>query len=1050
MAPRLPQSIHQYRNTIIRSVSGWRLLSSLLVVLCGGRAFAEAPTSEQPPLTSAERTVFEGKIRPLLESHCLRCHSEKEGKRKGDLLLDRRAGWQTGGDSGGAVIDLEHPEKSLLYRMVEHDPDVEAMPPKSKLSQQERDDLLAWITMGAPDPRSESLDETISHNDFDLEDRKSFWSLQPLQNVTVPKPKDADWGRTDVDAFLRHALEEKGWTPAKPADKATLLRRASITLTGLAPTPAELQAFLDDEKDDAFEREVDRLLASPHFGERFARHWMDVVRFANSKAFEADYLIPYAAEFRDYLIRAFNEDVPFDQLVREAFAGDLLSKPRIKDGINESIIGPGGLLFIDGQHGPPDIHEDEARVFDGIINTASTAFQSLTVACARCHDHKFDAITAADYYSLYGMLRSSRFDYGNCSAIEPATLTTLEDVTAKAEADLLASVTISTSVVTEAMALLDNPEIEAAYTNAFVHKDEKHRTAARPAFDEALAKFPEDVASWYPFLRSAENIPELNALRRALTGKGPVSKQHPSGTPITWREGDGTSFKRVENRLILSNDPAAPVRAGVDAGWVAGLLSPRVDGRLRSEDFILNGEDINFWVAGVDVSVNLIIRNYEMPGRGPTTGGLRVNPRATFGGYHRFRTEYWAGEPAYVEVLHHGGGNGMRCGTHGGNPNDNAFAIVADAPPVDAWNAFWKDTTAESAPTVIRTLFAEDGQAELKAALIKKRLVTIPKTPAAFTEMVTLRETLPKPRYVRTLTEGKNYHEPVYVRGNHKTPAKQENPKHFLDAYGGQTIGQDGSGRLEYAEHLLTTSAPLTARVRVNRLWARVFGRGLVASVDDFGVMGETPSHPELLDFLAARFIEDGWSTKTLLRELVTSSAFRMSSVPGDGVRENDPKNTRLQHMPLQRMDAETIRDHIIHVTGDLNRKVFGPIVSSRDQSRRSLYLDMRRNNLPAFLRTFDLPLFTEPTGLRKTSTVPAQSLALMNDPFTHGKAGRWARNLRQPTDEEKIQAMHLAAFSRPATDEEIAWGKEAFKAFGNWHDVCHLMFNRKEFIYVF
>ena len=215
--------------------------------------------------------------------------------------------------------------------------------------------------MGAPDPRSEAIGDSLEKEVFDLEERKKWWSLQPLAQVEVPGVDDSSWARTDVDRFLLAKLEEKGWVPAEPVEKSRLLRRASFALTGLAPTVAELEGFLSDDRPDAYERQVDRLLASPHFGERFARHWMDVVRYADSKAFEQDYTIPFAHQYRDYLIRAFNQDVPFDQFVKEAFAGDLLEEPRIDKGVNESVIGPGFLLSTDGQHGPPDLHVDEAQ-----------------------------------------------------------------------------------------------------------------------------------------------------------------------------------------------------------------------------------------------------------------------------------------------------------------------------------------------------------------------------------------------------------------------------------------------------------------------------------------------------------------------------------------------------------------------------------------------------------------------------------------------------------------------------------------------------------------
>jgi cytochrome c553 len=369
-------------------------------------------------IPSEDLRFFEEKVRPILVENCLRCHSEAENKRKGGLLLDRKAGWVEGGDSGESVLNLESPGESLLIKMVQHDPDFEAMPPKSKLAPDEIDVLLEWVKMGAPDPRSEAIGVSLEKEVFDLEERKKWWSLQPLAKVKVPATNDQKWPRTDVDRFLLAKLEEKGWLPAEPAEKTSLLRRASFALTGLAPTVEELAVFLADESEDAYERQVDRLLASPHFGERFARHWMDVVRYADSKAFEQDYTIPFAHRYRDYLIRAFNEDVPFDQFVKEAFAGDLLPQPRIAGGINESVIAPGFLLSTDGQHGPPDLHEDEARIFNDMINTASVAFQGLTVACAKCHDHKFDAITTADYYSMYGMFRSSRLNYASISAFD--------------------------------------------------------------------------------------------------------------------------------------------------------------------------------------------------------------------------------------------------------------------------------------------------------------------------------------------------------------------------------------------------------------------------------------------------------------------------------------------------------------------------------------------------------------------------------------------------------------------------------------------------------
>jgi len=517
-------------------------------------------------ISSEERVFFEQHVRPVLADYCLKCHSEAKKKRKGGLLLDRKAGWMEGGDSGESVINLEKPEESLLIRMVKHDSDVEAMPPKKKLSDSQIEDLVKWVKMGAPDPRGESMDEVVEHKDFDLEQRKTFWSFQPLKDASVPSVENKKWPRNDYDRFVLAGLEERQWEPAEPADRATLLRRLSITLTGLAPTLQELESFLQDEKPGAYERQVDRLLGSAHFGERFARHWMDVVGYADSKSFENDYTIPYGDEYRNYLIRTFNADVPFDQFVKESFAGDLLESPRIVNGVNESLIGPGFVLATDGQHGPPDLHEDEARIFDGMINTATVAFQGLTVSCAKCHDHKFDAITAGDYYSLYGVLRSSRLHYANASAFDEnhrEILTELDQLVARVGSKALESPKLDPSVIQAAIDLGQKPEF------AELLKD--HRKS-RKKIEELLAKVAEpQIASWFKFLHYKEDVPELNPLRRALTGKGPKSWKLDGNSRFQWTaSGHGRGL--MKQSILWIQSPRAISeevwrKGGLSVGW---------------------------------------------------------------------------------------------------------------------------------------------------------------------------------------------------------------------------------------------------------------------------------------------------------------------------------------------------------------------------------------------------------------------------------------------------------------------------------------------------
>jgi len=1039
-------------------------------------------------IPAKELIFFEQKIRPVLEENCLRCHSQAK-KQKGGLLLDRKAGWMKGGDSEEPVIIPGNPDESLLVLMIQQHPDVEAMPPKKKLSDTEIANVIEWIRRGAHDPRTEAVDESPVEEGFDLEERKNFWSLRPLKNAKVPEVKLKGWPRNDYDRFIMKGLEEKGWQPAVVAEKATLLRRASITLTGLAPSVEEVTAFLDDDSPDAYEKQIDRLLASPHFGERFARHWMDVVRFADSKSYENDYTIPYANEYRDYLIRAFNDDVPFDQFTKEAFAGDLLESPRINQelGINESVIGPGFMLFTDGQHGPPDIHEDEARVFDGMINTASVAFQSLTVSCARCHDHKFDAITTADYYSMYGVLRSSRLDYANCSVLNEThrdLLTKLENAKLRfvetSLADSVAQNAKLTQVIRTAISLGKNPQLKNILSAYREHQMPEHLMSLKQLVRSEVKERTqaELVHNWLSFLWTEESILELNELRRRLVKTGPVTNvgKYQMDPRFKWR-GSGEGVEEVSSSKMVV-DPVMPsgFRGGLGKGLAIGRLAPRLSGSLRTEDFILDGKPVSFWVKGQNIAVNFIIRNYELVGRGPTTAVLKKEINSDNLTKITFPTVLWEGETGYFEVVQHGTNKKCLAAKQSMEPpRDTGYAFVPKAFDASSWSQFWDVSTPEEAVSKIELLLKNpQGNAEVLGALLARGLLVPSQDKAKrLAEIKSLQGQIPKPRYVRTLTEGHQYEQGVFIRGSHKNVSKKENQRRFLDAFGGVRIGEVGSGRLEFANHLLTTSAHLTARVRVNRIWARIFGQGLVASVDDFGMMGRLPSHPDLLDFMAAKFIEDGWSTKRLIRDLMISSTFRMSSRPAPKSISEDPANILLQHMPLQRMDAESVRDHILHASGRLDRRIFGksiPIdISDQPRSRgaprngpidgngrRSIYLEIRRNFLSTFLRAFDFPNPGAPVGVREVTTVPAQSLALMNDDFVHGQAEVWAKRIRKAPGgiDAKLRQLHLEAFSRPAKEGDLVWGRRVLKELGNgvsgWTSLCHLMINRKEFIYVF
>lgn len=1024
---------------------------------------------------------FESKIRPVLEEHCLKCHSEAK-KVKGGLLLDRKAGWVKGGDSG-PVIEVGKPDESLLIQMIRHDPDVEAMPPKSKLSDAQIKDFEEWVRMGAPDPRGEKTAGTTK-SDFNLEERKKWWSLQPVQKVSAPVVRTNSWPKNDLDLFILAELERQGRKPAAEADPVTLFRRASIVLTGLAPTPEELDVYLKDTAPGAYERAVDRLLASPHFGEKWARHWMDVVRYGESKAFENDYAIPYASNYRDYLIRAFNNDVPFDQFIREALAGDLLQEPRLNQetGYNESIAGPGFLHLADGHHGVTDLHEDEARVIDSMINVVGTAFHGLTIACARCHDHKFDAITDEDYYSLYGMFRSSRLHYANVAESKwtpkrAAELTTAHAGVVGAVLDEAKGKQGGLSgILKKVKELAADPKRIKAW-RTLNPKDQKGRNAMRSKLTKEVGA---EAARWFEVLYAGKLPPELAGLKERLEGRVPK----PSGGQVSKERSwisDGVGFDDAgQGQLVVNPDDPRVFIQAVGSGMVAGHRSPRVDGTVRSADFVTDGKPVEIWVKGRNATVSLVIRNYELVGHGPTTAVLKKSVNHDEWRQYRFPTNLWPDEVAFFQVQHLGGIKRLR-GARSGEPSPTDDAWVAVTSQRPDWAEVW--ASEKSVDQIIADLLSGPSSGagvEVLGALFSTNLIapdrSSPKIQNALSRLKELRDRIDRPVFVRTLAAGTDAHEPVYIRGNHKRPSSDENPRRFLAGLGGDAISGRGSGRLAWADRLLAPDNPLTARVRVNRIWSRIFGQGIVASVDDFGKMGEKPSHPELLDFLATDFVREGWSTKAMIRKMVLSSTFRMSSLPDAKAATDDPKNIYLQHMPVRRMSAESIRDHILSASGELKRDLYGPSILAyiKDQpnsrarpgdgpldghGRRSIYLASRRNYLPSFLRAFDSPITTEPVGRRNVTNVPAQSLALMNDPMVHDLSGKWATRILKSSGDakERLRLMHRQAFSRPAREDEIRWGLAALEKLGvkeneqeAWKALCHIMINRKEFIYVF
>lgn len=779
-------------------------------------------------VTPEQEQFFETKIRPVLATHCGECHSEKAEKLKGGLRLDTREGLRLGGDSG-AVIEPGQPDKSSLLRAIRYRDEDLQMPPKGKLSDEVITDLESWIKMGAPDPRTGRAVAT-SRPATDLAKAREFWSFQPPKKSAPPAVKQADWPRDDLDRFLLATLEDKGLAPVADASKQRLLRRVYFDLIGLPPTPEELDAFLKDDSPDAFAKVVDQLLRSPRFGERWARHWLDVARFAESSG-KTNFAYPQAWRYRDWTINSFNADKPYDQFVREQIAGDLL--PADNDAQRaDQLIATGFLALGSKAHDAENRGQFVLDVIDEQIEATTRAFLGLTVACARCHDHKLDPISQRDYYALSGIFRSSQTCSGTMAGTFP---------------------NFNASPLIELPAGANVPSAVAALPRE-----------QRAAMEQRLATL----------IKERDAIPQGEANR---------------------------------DRVRRSNSMISTVRLR--------LLTDR-------------------------------------PGESPRTFAMGVQER-----------EEAVNSPLYVR-----------------------------------------------------------GELDQPGSVVPRGLV-------------------------RVLSEN-------------SSPAIAS-----------------GSGRRELADWLASPANPLTARVMVNRVWLHLFGRGLVATPDNFGSAGARPSHPELLDTLAVDFLNDGWSVKRLIRRIVLSRAYGMDSTHDQRGFEVDPDNALVWRMSKRRLDAEEVRDSLLFVGGKLQTTppVGSPVarmgeglalfirVDGLDVSdtHRSVYLPVVRDQVPEGLALFD---FADPslvTGERAKTTGPAQALFFMNGPLVLKQADALAERIlaMEGDDAHKVEAAYRLAVGRGPTDVERDRAVAFLREFATrlkekdpnrwaWSTFCQTLFASAEFRY--
>jgi hypothetical protein len=1095
---------------------------------------------------------FERRIRPVLIKECYDCHSAAAAEIKGGLRVDSRNAIRAGGDTDPAVVPGKVND-SLLIEAIRHQSF--EMPPKKKLSDRVIADFVKWIEMGAPDPRDRppSATEAAEQSwNLVLGQRRTWWSLKPAAEVSPPYLGQNDWSEKPIDRFILSHLRERKLTPTADADALTLLRRLSFVLTGLPVNPKLVQSFppqFANDADRALAALVEELLKSPHFGERMARHWMDVVRYTDTYGYEWDNPAKGSWEYRDYLIRGFNHDVGFDQLIREQVAGDLLAKPRIDEasGFNESLIGP--MFYHMGEHRHGDnvvINGVREEMIDNKIDAFSKAFLAMTMACARCHDHKFDAVSQRDYYALAGVFMTPRWTSRSIETPEKnkAAIDELENLRSVIRKKLQPiwkkqaasfSKEITTTFIEKTKSGSDTSNRRALWRTALgISQEEQNQNPQAQSFIDAkglngikilasrLNSSQTDAQLRANWKKVAAEWRTANAKRRAsnsrqfqtlasfdrpelpagwiIDGDGMRSGYVSDGTPLIALDGNAVVqsllHRGYHTHALSSKLPGAlrmPRQQDVPGKFVSvELAGGEWSGSIRMADNAFQTENVKFldrrqpkWEAFADLKLTNGIQSvsYDLvtsdlnPNFPPRTGVARAGGKKLPDNDTGFDKRSWFSVTGIV--------------THDqpSQPSDDLarFAALFDdtAPSTPQKAAERIGTWCTTAVNNWANDKANNDDVKLLNWLLTQGLLSNIATPdsslwRSVDRYRKVESTLPFPRTVNSMDERNAVpvEYPLNIRGSIHERGKPV-PRGLLQVFSkhDQVRDSKGSGRLELAEFLVSDRHALAARVYVNRLWQWIFGSGMVRTPNDFGRLGDQPSHPKLLDYLTREFIANGWSTKRLIRRMVLSRTFRQSGRVSNRAAVIDPDNRLLHHIPTRRLEAEAIRDSLLAVSGRLDARLYGrPINPHRHaedpakrlfsgpldgNGRRSIYLKVSIMDPSKFLLSFNFPDPKLPTGRRDVTNVPAQALVLLNDPFVLSLAQQWADRLvdeDHPTPDARLHQMFVRALGRPPLKDELARWSTLVRSWSTgkgdtlmtdqtaWKHVAHTLFNTKEF----
>jgi hypothetical protein len=889
---------------------------AVIAVLCGCTPSARA--ADSPP---GGTEFFEMRIRPLLAKRCFTCHT---AGRMGGLEMSGRESLRKGGGRGPA-ISTDHPEDSLLLQAISYQLDALKMPPSGKLPDNEIEELRVWVKAGAVWPETPKPAMPKGPAYVITPEQRAFWSFQPVRKPALPELRNARWTKSAIDRYLQAQREAQHLEPVKPADKLTLLRRAYYDLIGLPPTPEQVVALLRDPSPAAFAKVVDQLLASPRYGERWGRYWLDVARYSDDRLdSEIDDPYPNAFRYRDWVIQAFNDDMPYNQFVKAQIAGDLLG--------DDSKYATGlGFYAL-----RPKAEGQEDRV-----DATTRGFLGLTAGCAECHNHKFDPIPTTDYYSLLGVFTSTEeaeFHLAPEEAVKKykEQEKKVKDQEARIRDFLYTQSTQLAAILADqsprylraARHVLGAEKVDAAEAARADHLDREtlerwvrylqvtpkdHRWLDNwqdETFD--LEQFRQQVLA---VLDERKKVDETNAIIKAESKKGPKAK--------------------------------------------ADVVSLKTDSYYLWRDLFFNDFYGNQFKQEDDGVL------YYGPNRGYVTGDGTVE-------------RFLAGP--------------------------------------------WKEH--------LDSLRAE--LAALKHAL-----------PPAYPFAHTIKDAA-KPKIER-----------VRIGGVRENPGEAV-PHHFLSILsdGEPRALAKGSGRMELAEAIADARNPLTARVMVNRIWQHHFGAGIVRTPSDFGRMGDRPSDPELLDYLASRFIENGWSIKSLHREIMLSATYALSAEPSAKNMSIDPDNRLLWRANIQRLDAEALRDSLLFVSGELDLKAGGPPERLNDENnkRRTVYGFVSRNKLDGMLALFDFPNPNITSEKRNVTESPAQELFFLNSGFVERRAQALAHRLSERPDElSRIGNAYRILFGRAPAREELRLGENFLKAnqSDGWRSYAQALLNSNEFLFV-